>query len=88
MVILEGEATAVIGEESFDLGPGDATWAPAGVPHRFANRGEGPMRMYWVYGVREVTRTICATGVTVEHLSDEDRGAEVAGPSPRAAITE
>jgi LDH2 family malate/lactate/ureidoglycolate dehydrogenase/mannose-6-phosphate isomerase-like protein (cupin superfamily) len=85
--ILEGEATAVIGEESFDLGPGDATWAPAGVPHRFANRGNGPMRIYWAYGGREVTRTICATGVTVEHLSDEDRGADVTGPSPSAAIT-
>jgi hypothetical protein len=33
------------------------------------------MRIYWVYGGRYVTRTICATGKTVEHLSDEDRGA-------------
>jgi HTH-type transcriptional repressor of puuD len=59
------------------LEPGDATWAPAGVPHRFVNRGEGPMRIYWVYGGREVTRTICATGETFEHLSEQDRGAEV-----------
>jgi 3-isopropylmalate dehydrogenase len=77
VLILEGQATAVIGTDSFDLEPGDATWAPAGVPHRFANRGEGPMRIYWVYGGREVTRTICATGETVEHLSARDRGAEV-----------
>jgi 3-isopropylmalate dehydrogenase len=77
VLILEGQATAVIGEDSFDLEPGDATWAPAGMPHRFANRGQGPMRIYWVYGGREVTRTICATGETVEHLSDRDRGAEV-----------
>ena len=76
VLILEGQATAVIGEDSFDLDPGDATWAPAGVPHRFANRGNGPMRIYWVYGGREVTRTICATGETFEHLSEEDRGAE------------
>jgi mannose-6-phosphate isomerase-like protein (cupin superfamily) len=54
---------------------GDVTWAPAGVPHRFANRGQGPMRIYWVYGGRDVTRTNCATGVTVEHLSEQDRGA-------------
>jgi succinate-semialdehyde dehydrogenase/glutarate-semialdehyde dehydrogenase len=33
------------------------------------------MRIYWVYGGRYVTRTIVATGVTVEHLSAEDRGA-------------
>jgi 3-isopropylmalate dehydrogenase len=77
VLILEGQATAVIGEDSFDLEPGDATWAPAGVPHRFANRGEGPMRIYWVYGGREVTRTIYATGETFEHLSERDRGAEV-----------
>jgi 3-isopropylmalate dehydrogenase len=77
VLILEGQATAVIGEDSFDLEPGDATWAPAGLPHRFANRGQGPMRIYWVYGGREVTRTICATGETFEHLSEQDRGAEV-----------
>ena len=74
VLILEGQATAVIGEDSFDLEPGDATWAPAGLPHRFVNRGEGPMRIYWVYGGREVTRTICETGETVEHLSEQDRG--------------
>jgi len=77
VLILEGQATAVIGDDRFDLEPGDATWAPAGVPHRFANRGEGPMRIYWVYGGREVTRTICATGETFEHLSERDRGTEV-----------
>jgi HTH-type transcriptional regulator, repressor for puuD len=76
VLVLEGQATAVIGEDSFDLEAGDATWAPAGVPHRFANRGQGPMRIFWVYGGREVTRTICATGETFEHLSERDRGAE------------
>jgi HTH-type transcriptional repressor of puuD len=75
VLVLEGEATAVVGEDSFDLEAGDATWVPAGVPHRFANRGQGPMRIYWVYGGREVTRTIVATGETVEHLSEADRGA-------------
>jgi HTH-type transcriptional regulator, repressor for puuD len=75
VVVLEGEATAVVGTDSFDLEAGDATWVPAGVPHRFANRGRGPMRIYWVYGGREVTRTIVATGETVEHLSEADRGA-------------
>ena len=76
VLVLEGQATAVVGEDRFDLEPGDATWAPAGVPHRFANRGQGPLRIYWVYGGPEVTRTICATGETVEHLSERDRGAE------------
>ena len=34
------------------------------------NRGDGPMRIYWVYGGRDVTRTITATGETFEHLSE------------------
>lgn len=74
VLILEGEATAEIDGEFFDLGAGQATWVPAGVPHRFLNRGEGVMRIYWVYGGRDVTRTITATGETFEHLSVSDRG--------------
>jgi quercetin dioxygenase-like cupin family protein len=75
VLILEGEALVELGDETFELSEGDATWAPPGLPHRFANRGARQMRIYWVYGGRYVTRTICATGVTVEHLSPEDRGA-------------
>jgi HTH-type transcriptional repressor of puuD len=75
VLILEGEATAVVDGESWNLTTGDATWVPAGVPHRFANRGQGVMRIYWVYGGREVTRTLVATGETFEHLSPSDRGA-------------
>ncbi|GAB2605014.1 cupin domain-containing protein [Streptomyces capparidis] len=74
VLILEGRATAEIDGELFDLKPGEATWVPAGVPHRFLNRGEGVMRIYWVYGGRHVTRTLTATGETFEHLSAHDRG--------------
>ncbi|TDO47394.1 cupin domain [Kribbella sp. VKM Ac-2527] len=74
VLILEGEAVAEIDGETFDLVAGDATWVPADVPHRFYNRGEGPMRIYWVYGGRDVTRTMTATGETFEHLSESDRG--------------
>jgi HTH-type transcriptional repressor of puuD len=76
VLILEGEAVAQIGEESFDLVAGDATWVPAGVWHRFANGGHELMRIYWVYGGRDVTRTIAATGETFEHLSEGDRGGQ------------
>jgi HTH-type transcriptional repressor of puuD len=75
VLILEGEATAQIGDDYFDLEVGDASWVPAGVPHRFFNRGDGVMRIYWVYGGRYVTRTITETGETFEHLSDNDKGA-------------
>jgi HTH-type transcriptional repressor of puuD len=74
VLILEGEAIAEIDGERFELIAGEATWVEAGVPHRFLNRGDGPMRIYWVYGGREVTRTITATGETFEHLSESDRG--------------
>ncbi|MFE6945701.1 cupin domain-containing protein [Streptomyces chartreusis] len=74
VLILEGEATAEIAGEFFDLETGQATWVPSGVPHRFFNRGQGAMRIYWVYGGRDVTRTITATGETFEHLSTHDRG--------------
>ena len=76
VIILEGLASAQIGEETFDLVTGDATWVPAGVPHRFLNRGDTLMRIYWVYGGRDVTRTITATGETFEHISESDRGGQ------------
>jgi HTH-type transcriptional regulator, repressor for puuD len=75
VLVLEGEATAVVGEQEFELVAEDATWVPAGVPHCFRNRGQRQMRIYWVYGGRDVTRTICSTGETFEHLSEQDRGA-------------
>lgn len=74
VLLLEGLATVTMGQETFDIEPGTNTWVPAGVPHRFVNRGNTSMRIFWVYGGRYVTRTICATGETFEHLSDSDRG--------------
>jgi len=76
VLILDGLATAQIGDDHFDLVPGQATWVPAGVPHRFFNRGDDVMRIYWVYGGRHVTRTITATGETFEHLSEHDKGGQ------------
>lgn len=73
VMVLEGEATVVIGDKSYEVKAGDVTWVPKDVPHFFAHRGAGRMRIYWVYAGREVTRTISATGETVEHLSERDR---------------
>jgi succinate-semialdehyde dehydrogenase / glutarate-semialdehyde dehydrogenase len=78
VLVFAGQATAVIDGERVDLEAGDATWVPAGVPHQFINRGAGELTIYWVYGGREVTRTLTATGVTVAHLSASDRGAVAA----------
>ncbi len=74
--VLEGLATAQIGDELFDLEPGQATWVPAGIPHRFFNRGDDLMRIYWVYGGRYVTRTMTESGETFEHLSESDKGGQ------------
>ena len=74
VLILAGEAVAQIDDDTFDLEVGQSTWVPAGVPHRFSNRGETVMAIYWVYGARDVTRTITATGETFEHLSASDKG--------------
>jgi quercetin dioxygenase-like cupin family protein len=73
VMVLEGVATVVMGDETFEARAGDVTWVPAGVHHNFTNAGDGVMRIYWVYGGRDVTRTIVATGETFEHLSEADR---------------
>jgi HTH-type transcriptional repressor of puuD len=75
VLILEGRARATLDDSEYELAAGDATQARAGVPHRFENVGETAMRIYWVYSGRHVTRTICATGETFVHLSEQDRGA-------------
>jgi mannose-6-phosphate isomerase-like protein (cupin superfamily) len=76
VLVLDGHGTAIIGDEAFSVSAGCSTWVPAAVPHRFASAPDAALRIYWVYSGLYVTRTICATGVTVEHLSEADRGGE------------
>jgi quercetin dioxygenase-like cupin family protein len=72
VLVLDGTAAFQLGDEEHKLEPGDATWVGAGVPHRFRNPGPETLRFHWVYSARAVTRTICATGETVAHLSHAD----------------
>jgi len=72
IMILEGRATVFIDGEPAHLEAGDVTWVAGSVRHWFANRGDSPMRIYWVYGGRDVTRTLTDTGETFPHLSDRD----------------
>jgi HTH-type transcriptional repressor of puuD len=74
VVLLEGEATVEVGDRRYALVPYDTSHVPAGLFHRFLNRGATPMRILWVYGSTHVTRTFADTGETVEHLSERDRG--------------
>jgi mannose-6-phosphate isomerase-like protein (cupin superfamily) len=43
-VIQEGRCTFFVGDDEFETGAGDIVIAPAGVPHRFVNSGDGPLR--------------------------------------------
>ena len=46
------------------MDPGDITWVPPDVIHRFRNRGETTMRILWTYGRVDANRTHADTGET------------------------
>jgi len=69
VTVLEGSALVELEGRRQLLRPYDTTQVPAGLPHRFANAGDGPMRILWVYGDTEVTRTFTETGETVSQLA-------------------
>ena len=73
VTILEGSGTAIVDGQEIPVRTYSTTWIPAGVPHCFVNSGDGPMRILWLYGDANVTRTVTATGETLKHLSAEDR---------------
>jgi len=43
-VILEGQATFTVGDETIEATAGHTLIAPAGVPHKFINTGAGSLR--------------------------------------------
>ncbi len=73
VTVLAGSGFAEIEGERTPVSQYDATYIPAGMPHRFVNTGDTEMRILWVYGGIEVTRTVAATGKTFAHLSAADR---------------
>lgn len=54
IVITKGTATAVLGDETYALEPGDVILAPAGIRHMLANRGSEPMGFLFFYPAIEV----------------------------------
>ena len=73
VMLLEGRAVFDIGEAHHDLVAQDTTFIPAGVPHRFRNASDTEgMKILWIYGRVDATRTLVATGetraVSAEHV--------------------
>src|SRR5688572_10856572 len=44
-VVVEGTVRARIGDDTYDLGPGDLLFTPPDVPHAFMATGERPARL-------------------------------------------
>jgi putative monooxygenase len=72
VTVLEGSAVFVGEGAEHSLSPGDCTLVPAGVVHRFSNRGASALRILWVYGSATPTRTLAATGETFAIGSAEE----------------
>jgi quercetin dioxygenase-like cupin family protein len=68
VTVWEGEGLAELNGERVAARPYDTTQIAPGEWHRFINTGDGPMRILWVYGSTEVTRTFADTGETVDQF--------------------
>ena len=65
ILILEGQAIAVIDGEKHHLQAPDVSWVAAGVPHYFQNASDtAPLRIFWTYASISANRTNVATGET------------------------
>jgi putative monooxygenase len=73
ILVLEGHAIVSIAGEDRSVKAMDSTLVHEGVHHRYVNVGKGLLRILWVYGDMETTRTIVATGVTLRHLDRYDQ---------------
>lgn len=73
ILVLEGHAVVTIAGDERSVKAMDSTLVHEGVHHRYVNVGTGLLRILWVYGDVEMTRTIVATGVTLRHLARYDQ---------------
>lgn len=77
VMLLEGDAFAEIDGVQYELKAGDMSYIPANLPHRFVNRSStASMKILWIYGSVDATRTIIATGDT--RSIDDEHKAKVA----------
>ena len=78
VLVLSGEATAVIDGQRIDFGAAEAVRVPAGTVHSLSNRGSAELVVYSVFGGPDVVRTIAATGETIPHFPEK-----AGSPAPR-----
>jgi quercetin dioxygenase-like cupin family protein len=69
VTVIEGKGLAELNGEQVPARPFDTTQIAPGEWHRFINTGETVMRILWVYGSTDVTRTFADTGETVEQFA-------------------
>jgi putative monooxygenase len=71
VVILSGRALVEIDGVEHEVGPEDATFLPANIPHRFKNASQTEgLRILWTYASIDATRTNIETGQT-RSIDDE-----------------
>jgi quercetin dioxygenase-like cupin family protein len=65
VVLLEGKAALDIGGCEHVLQVLDTTWIPPNVSHRIRNLSQTePMKILWIYGSVDASRTLTETGIT------------------------
>ena len=75
--ILEGSATIHVGDEAFEVGPGDYAFGPRDIPHRYTVGDEGCRMLF-----------ICTPGGNFENVvlaMSEPAGARTLPPPPEGA---
>ena len=75
VIVLDGAGLAMVGGIAHEVGPGDTSWIPPGLPHFFRNASAtAELRIFWTYASATATRTLTATGetrpVAAEHAPD------------------
>jgi quercetin dioxygenase-like cupin family protein/quinol monooxygenase YgiN len=80
VMIIKGRAIVDIDGDRTEVSVFDTTFVPANIPHHFENASDTEeMKILWIYGSLDSTRTILATGET-GRIDDEQAGAAAAEP--------